>query len=561
MTALDRSFIRAYVPKEAAPHMEDRGDGVSSSTEAARHDAVSAGSSASPMNDRNVFTHSAERSATAPHTVAASGDIWAALQKPIHSSLRSAGHHPNNAAGVANGSNVAAKDAVLRQASVGAATPPSGRTRATEFAPASSETPASAMPSTSVSTRAAEAEAVEPQNSKSSTMRFASYASEMDRSGETTLSAYMRLRNAAARADRHEEDAASSSNGVIASDEAGAALNASRSHDDPRLATSDASESLSPSLRLDPAHLTGTAGVSSNDPATSPTTPAATSSPSPATPEPFQAMATSVGMAGVDEMPIETPIGASLQHDPWNYDALSLDPPASPTSLGRSAEWRPRQVERFTWPKICRRLITRASDQLDRLTDALLTIKERGQNVLALSGWHYGEGATTLLLCAARRLAERGIRPILVDADPCSPRLAKRLGIQPESGWNQATGDPQGVSLDKTVIEATVSGIALAPAFEPPADDEHLRVDPSQLAGCLGALRQRYDLVLVDVGPLENISVRVGPSPSGIFEGVDAIVLVRDLRLTSLEQAKEIHEQLSAAGVAMAGIIENFAEA
>ena len=62
----------------------------------------------------------------------------------------------------------------------------------------------------------------------------------------------------------------------------------------------------------------------------------------------------------------------------------------------------------------------------DRLADALVAINARGQKVLALGGWYRGEGATTLLLCAARRLVERGIRPVLVDADVRRPRLAKR---------------------------------------------------------------------------------------------------------------------------------------
>ena len=86
------------------------------------------------------------------------------------------------------------------------------------------------------------------------------------------------------------------------------------------------------------------------------------------------------------------------------------------------------QVDRFTWPRVCRRLMARAAEEFDRLADALLAANARGQKVLAMAGCCRGEGATTLLLCAARRLAERGVKLVLVDADlePASARQASR---------------------------------------------------------------------------------------------------------------------------------------
>ena len=83
--------------------------------------------------------------------------------------------------------------------------------------------------------------------------------------------------------------------------------------------------------------------------------------------------------------------------------------------------------------------MARAAEELDRLADALLAAGRQGQKVLAIGGCRRGEGATTLLLCAVRRLAERGIKPVLVDADLGRPRLAKRLGVQPQFGWDETT--------------------------------------------------------------------------------------------------------------------------
>ena len=173
-------------------------------------------------------------------------------------------------------------------------------------------------------------------------------------------------------------------------------------------------------------------------------------------------------------------------------------------------EFKPAwEVDHFTWPRLCRRLIARAAEELDRLADALLAASNQGQKVLAIGGCRRGEGATTLLLCAARRLAERGIKPVLVDADLGRPRLAKRLGVQPQIGWDETT-EEEGRRVDQAIVEATANNVALLPAREPPDEGSRPAGDPSRLAACLEILRNHYDLVLVDLGPLEDAGLTDG---------------------------------------------------
>ena len=127
----------------------------------------------------------------------------------------------------------------------------------------------------------------------------------------------------------------------------------------------------------------------------------------------------------------------------------AAEEPPAPAETPAAPQFKPAwQVDRFTWPRICRRLVARAAEEFNRLADALLAANARGQKALAIAGCCRGEGATTLLLCAARRLAERGIKLILVNADLNRPRLAKRLGVQPQSGWNE-TSDDGGTSSTK----------------------------------------------------------------------------------------------------------------
>lgn len=215
------------------------------------------------------------------------------------------------------------------------------------------------------------------------------------------------------------------------------------------------------------------------------------------------------------------------------------------------------QVDHFTWPKVCRRLIARAAEELDRLADALLAANAQEHKVLVIGGYRRGEGATTLLLCAARRLAERGIKPVLVDADLRRPRLAKRLCLQPQFGWDE-TSDAAGKSLDQAIVESTANNVALLPVREPPSESGRPVGDPSRLSGCLEALRNHYDMVLVDLGPLEDVGLGDPARAQDIAQMIDAVVLVHNDRITSQDRLTALAERLATAGITTAGIVENF---
>jgi Mrp family chromosome partitioning ATPase len=222
------------------------------------------------------------------------------------------------------------------------------------------------------------------------------------------------------------------------------------------------------------------------------------------------------------------------------------------------SEFKPAwQVERFTWPRVCRRLIGRAADELDRLADALQMANSRGQKVMAVGGCRQGEGATTLLLCAARRLAERGIKAVLVDADRQRPRLAKRLGVQPQLGWNEVAVDESG-TLNQAIVEASSNNLAIAPLDEASVRHDLTARDWSRFAACIETLREHYEMVLVDPGPLEDlesIDDALAATPGG---RIDAVLLVRNRRITSEEDLTRIEERLAAAEIAVTGLIENF---
>ena len=71
-----------------------------------------------------------------------------------------------------------------------------------------------------------------------------------------------------------------------------------------------------------------------------------------------------------------------------------------------------------------------AARQMGELADALADAAS-DHKVLAVGGCRAGDGATTMLLCAARLLAQRGFRVLLADAAFDDPQLARRLGMRP----------------------------------------------------------------------------------------------------------------------------------
>ena len=204
------------------------------------------------------------------------------------------------------------------------------------------------------------------------------------------------------------------------------------------------------------------------------------------------------------------------------------------------------QVEQFAWSAGATRLGRAAGIQLDRLADGLSGGLSEGRRVAALAGRRRGEGSTTLLLCAARRLAERGLKIIMVDADFDNPALARRLGLLPETGWEDVLAGR--IPVGEAVIESHADALAVLPLRGPLAADANALPTGQTFA----TLRKHYDLVLVDLGQLDPVAQSVAR------KGIEAVVLVRNVRLTPPEELAALGSGLAASGIWEAGVAENF---
>jgi Mrp family chromosome partitioning ATPase len=224
-------------------------------------------------------------------------------------------------------------------------------------------------------------------------------------------------------------------------------------------------------------------------------------------------------------------------------------------SMTPPAKLRPLlEVDAFRWPEICGRLLAGASVGFAQQCANLLARAGQGTKIVAVTGGREREGRTTLLICMAKRLADNGCHVAIVDADVGHPELAKSLGIGPKFGWEGVVREE--MRLEEVLVESVRDGIVLLPLADARPDGESLLRDPR--AGLsLATLRARYDLVLVDVGPI------VGRGLAGFVSlaeqsAIDGALVLRDSRAPAKEGLADMNRLLAAARVPILGLVDNF---
>jgi Mrp family chromosome partitioning ATPase len=215
-------------------------------------------------------------------------------------------------------------------------------------------------------------------------------------------------------------------------------------------------------------------------------------------------------------------------------------------------EFRPAlEVPYFLWPEVCRTIVAQRKDQLARLAASLQALGAGAR--VAVTSRERGEGRTTLVACLAAHLAQSGSACCLVDADFARPQLARRLGVQPQVGWEEVLSGE--VPLSEALVESGRDCCALLPLANPQPDDLQL-LGKVQAGVDLGVLGENYSLVLLDTGPWEGLaalSLQMLCSQGAI----DALLIVADRRRPDQDLAT-LAGDLGATGVRLVGIVENF---
>jgi Mrp family chromosome partitioning ATPase len=214
------------------------------------------------------------------------------------------------------------------------------------------------------------------------------------------------------------------------------------------------------------------------------------------------------------------------------------------------------EVDRFHWPQGSTRLNDDAGSQLDELAEGIAKECRQGRKAVAMSSCRRGDGCTTLTLAIAPRLAKMGLRVVLVDADFHNPLLARRLGLAPETGWEEALAGR--LPLTEVMIESVEDQLALLPLREPvPGRTYDLGGQPDP-AISLAALKEHYDLILLDLGRFGRTPRTATTLPLPDATWIDATVLIHNVRSTPQEDLKRTRRKIRDTGIVETGIVENF---
>ena len=203
------------------------------------------------------------------------------------------------------------------------------------------------------------------------------------------------------------------------------------------------------------------------------------------------------------------------------------------------------EVDCFEWPEACDRLAGTARGAIQQFVDTLLSRAAAGQNVVAIASPGRSQGATTATITLARALAGRA-SCALVDADLGNPQLARTLGVLAEGGWNDAA--LAHLPLEEVMIASAADQLVLAPLRA----DQGQQADGQQLAVTLELLRDSYDLVLIDAGPIVELLDWAAGLP------VDGHYLVCDSRGGGRQQLHTVCKWLKTEGISPQGIVDNF---
>jgi len=253
-----------------------------------------------------------------------------------------------------------------------------------------------------------------------------------------------------------------------------------------------------------------------------------------------------------------TPAGAAASGG-FPSGAGSAAPRSVPATTSFSAHWH---VPSFHWPKVCLALEAKAARALDRVAEAILGATREGKKAIGFVSVRRGEGATTLLLCAARRLAERGGRVLVAEANLRHPDLTDQLNVAPQVGWEQLGQRCR--TVQEVLIESQADGVTLLPwCGEARRGDEGWGRVGAALAEALRDLRQVYDIVLLDLGALEELEEpSAGAQKDGAVENllgcIEGLVVVRNVRPgVSQVDIGALRQRLHAAGITVVGIVDN----
>jgi capsular exopolysaccharide synthesis family protein len=182
-------------------------------------------------------------------------------------------------------------------------------------------------------------------------------------------------------------------------------------------------------------------------------------------------------------------------------------------------------------------------------TALYFSVRTGGYKVVQVTSPDMGEGKSTLASNLAVTIAQSEKKVILIDADLRRPSLHKLFGLSPEQGLTSVlAGDAE---LDDVIQATAVPGLSVLPCGPIPPNPAEL-LTLSRFQELLGALREKYDFVVVDTPPLLAVT-----DPSVVVPYADTVLFTLHPSKRARPHAERAVELLGSLGANVMGVVVN----
>lgn len=186
-----------------------------------------------------------------------------------------------------------------------------------------------------------------------------------------------------------------------------------------------------------------------------------------------------------------------------------------------------------------------------RMLRTIMLSEVRSGKIRMLSGTSPvpGDGKSTILANLSASFAKLDLRVLYLEADMRRPNAHLRFNVPEESGLSDIlTGK---VTLDQALKPSEVPKLSVITAGSGTHNPSEL-LQSAEYDNLLTELRSRFDLVVVDVGPVLAVS-----DPMIVAQKADATVLIIRSANDTRQQVQETVSMLRSAGANLVGCIVN----
>jgi capsular exopolysaccharide synthesis family protein len=160
-----------------------------------------------------------------------------------------------------------------------------------------------------------------------------------------------------------------------------------------------------------------------------------------------------------------------------------------------------------------------------------------------------GDGKTTLATNLAVSIAQSGKKILLIDADFGRPRLHRMFGIRAKIGLAAIIQDD--TELTDAIQATPLANLSLLPCGPRPSNPAELLTSP-RFKEVLEALRDKYDIILIDTPPLLAVS-----DPSVVASQVDGVLVTIRVAKNGRPSAERACDILRSLNANVLGIVVN----